>query len=240
MKITTISTKRLAREAAKALNKKLALSRNKPYLLMLSGGSSLVLLDHIDTKLFGDQTTITVTDERFSKDEKENNFSLIMATDFYKKAKESGAKFIDTRVKDGETLEDHGKRFELELKKWRDKNPESLVYAIVGVGPDGHIAGIMPYPDDTSLFYKHFQSEKWVAGYNAGTKNPFSLRSTITLSFIQGQISFAISYISGEGKRLALEKALASDGTLVETPARILREAKDVYIYTDIRLRKES
>ena len=121
MKITTISTKRLAKETVKALNQKLALSKNKPYLLMLSGGSSLELLDHIDTSSFGDQTTITVTDERYSKDEKENNFALIMATDFYKKAKERGVKFIDTRVKGEETLEDHGKRFEVELRKWRSE-----------------------------------------------------------------------------------------------------------------------
>ncbi len=239
MKITAISTQKLAHEAGKALNKKLALSKNKPYLLMLSGGSSLALLEYLDTRLFGDQTTIAVTDERFSKDEKENNFALVMTTDFYKKAKECGAKFIDTRVEDDETLEEHGKRFESELKKWRSKNPESFIYAAIGIGSDGHVAGIMPYPFDTSLFYKHFQSEKWVVGYNAGMKNPFSLRSTITLSFIRGQISFAVSYISGENKRLALEKVLASDGTLMETPARILREVKDAHIYTDIKLKKK-
>jgi len=240
MKLNIFSTKELAIKTAEALNKRLAQSKDMPYLLLLSGGSSFALLEYIDTTLIGNNTTIAVTDERYSTDKNENNFCLLMENKFYTIAKQNGAKFINTAVKSNETLEDHSERFFHELKKWRNKNPTAPIYATIGVGPDGHIAGIMPYPDDTSLFYKLFQNDRWVVGYNAGTKNPFSLRSTITISFIIEQISFAVSYISGENKRRALEKILAKNGTLPETPALVLNNMKDVEIFTDISISKSS
>jgi 6-phosphogluconolactonase/glucosamine-6-phosphate isomerase/deaminase len=236
MKVINFPKAKLAREAASILNEKLREANGKPFLLMISGGSSMALLDFIDTKLLGANSTLSMLDDRYSKNPQENNFLTMTSTKFYEKAQKNGASFIDTSLKEDKTLEECGKIFELEIKRWRNKNPESPIYAIIGIGPDGHTAGIMPYPDDTSLFYKLFQEERWAVGYNAGTKNPLPLRITTTISFIRGQISFAISYISGENKRQVLEKLLADNGTLAETPARVLREIKETVIVTDLKL----
>jgi len=203
---------------------------------MLSGGSSLALLNFIDTTIIHENATITVLDERHSKDENECNFSQIMATGFYGKARGSGAKFIDIRMKNNESLEDHGERFDRELKNWRVHNPSAPIIATIGIGSDGHVAGMMPYPHDKSLFFKHFQGHRWAVGYNAGAKNLLPLRVTVTIPFLRDQVFFAVSFVSGAEKKDTLKRASANEGILADTPARILCEMKDVNIFTNIKL----
>lgn len=250
MKIQNFPTDMLARETAQIINEKLkkagGSSQNKPFLLMLSGGSSLALLDHIDTNLINDRITLSVLDERYSTNPIENNYSLICTTDFYKKAVDAGAHFIDTSVRVGETLEQHASRFADALKKWRKENPQADIIATMGIGPDGHIAGIMPYPEDRSLFKELFEGTSWITGYDARNaagvkKNSFSLRTTPTMTFIRENITCAISYVTGENKKSALNNVLAdsddspSSYPLAKIPARILREIKDATIVTDLR-----
>jgi 6-phosphogluconolactonase/glucosamine-6-phosphate isomerase/deaminase len=42
--------------------------------------------------------------------------------------------------------------------------------------------------------------------------------------------------MKGENKKEALTKVLAEEGSLVETPGRILRELREVKLFTDISL----
>jgi 6-phosphogluconolactonase/glucosamine-6-phosphate isomerase/deaminase len=236
MKVITFPAVKLARATARLLNGKMAEFRNQSFLLILSGGSSLAPLDYLDTKSINEKTTITVLDDRHSRDPTENNFSLMTATPFYAKAKKNGAKFIDTGIQNNESLEDHGACFERELRSWRNKHPNAPIFATIGIGPDGHVAGMMPYPEDTSLFYKLFEGARWAVGYNAGDKNSLPLRVTVTIPFICDEISFAVSFVSGENKKTALEKVISEKGTLAETPARVLRNMKAAVVCTDIEL----
>jgi len=45
-----------------------------------------------------------------------------------------------------------------------------------------------------------------------------------------------VVFMVGEEKRNALERVLAEEGMLAETPARIVREMRDATIFTDIKL----
>ena len=144
-----------------------------------------------------------------------------------------GVLLIDTRIKENETQDDLAHRFEEGLKSWIETHANGVVIATMGVGKDGHTAGIMPYPENPALFRSLFEDEeKWVVAHDAGDKNPHSLRVTVTLPFLR-MVDHAVVYVVGEEKRATFERVLAENGALAETPARIIREMKDVRLFTD-------
>jgi 6-phosphogluconolactonase/glucosamine-6-phosphate isomerase/deaminase len=241
MRIHTHKTAILAEEAAKAIDQKLSALNTAPLLLLISGGSALSLLDHIDTSLLNQNVTVSVFDDRFTSDPKQNNFFLLFNTDFYSKALMQGASNIDTSVYSELTLEQFGQDFENQLKQWRKENPDGKVVATMGIGPDGHTGGMMPYPEDPAKFKKLFEAERWAVGYNSGTaKNPFPERITVTMSFIRKYLDYAAVYVSGENKRPSLLKMLAPTGELAASPCRIIREIPEADIFTDVSLDAES
>lgn len=217
------------------LNKALDVAKNKNQnvLLLLSGGSALVLLDKIDFTNLSSKVTISPLDERYSQDQAINNMFQIMATDFYQKAKEKDCLFIDTRVKNDEAMGELAERFDKSLQVWFNTYPQGIVIATLGIGPDGHISGMMPYPEDPIRFDQMFNQKNFVTAYDAGNKNPYSQRVTTTITFLR-KINVAIVYAVGESKINALEK-LKTEGSLADTPARILNELKDskVFLFTD-------
>lgn len=233
--IKTEDAESALRLAAESLNRDIAENSEKGILLMLSGGSSLKLLPLINTGLLDLRVTITVLDERFSNDPKINNFAQISQTDFYRIAKDRGVNFIDTRLINNESIEELARRFDDGLRNWRKSSAGGKIIATLGIGSDGHIAGIMSFPEDTRTFEELFMyDEHWIVGYDAGNKNPYPLRITPTVPFLRDQIDFGIVYVVGEDKTDALKRILSEEGSLSETPARALREMKSAIIYTDI------
>ena len=229
------------KEAATAkLNEvlKRAHDTEEPVLLMLSGGSSLDLLSGLSESSFGPSTTVTVLDERYSTDPKENNMAQVIDTDFHKRISSTGAQFIDTRVQDGETQEQLAERFNNAILSWRHKNPTGMIIATTGIGPDGHISGMMPYPEDPEKFKELFDDHDathLVVAYDTGDKNQYPKRVTTTMNLMR-KIHTAIAYVVGESKREALKKFESEDGALAETPSRILHEMPGkAYLFTDIK-----
>lgn len=207
-----------------------------PVLLLLSGGSSLALLDEKSPSLLDSNVTIAPLDERYSTNPAENNMAQIASTNFYARALENGADTIDTRVKEGETSEELAKRFNDALLEWTNTNPGGKIVATTGIGPDGHVSGMMPFPEDKARFATLFDdgnNENLVVGYDAGDKNQYSKRVTTTMNLMR-KIDMAIAYVVGENKRDALQKVLAYKGDIAETPARILKEIHGkVFLFTD-------
>ena len=233
MKVTTLPASELLSTTATVLNTYFAKHRNDEVLFLSSGGSSIALLDQLDSSLFGPRSTIGMLDERYSTDPDSNNFAQLMRTSFYEKALQNGAHFIDTRVLPDETIEELAARFESALREWIERTHGTII-ATVGVGPDGHTSGVMPFPEDPEFFEATFDSpEHWATSYDAKDKNPEQLRITCTLPFFR-MISIPILYISGENKRTALKRLLADTGTLAESPCRIWRENPRAELYTDV------
>ena len=212
-----------AEEAGKELAR-LANGSAGPILLLLSGGSALAILEHarIDGGKLG-TATIAVLDERVSADPALNNFAQLMSRTFFADARERGAAAIDTRVLPGETPERHAERFEAALRLWKQKNPDGSVLATMGIGEDGHTAGIMPFPEDREAFAALFEGDRWVVGYDAGEKNAIPLRTTVTNAFLRTEVDAAICYAAGERKRGPLRAALGAEGSLAEIPEDIRR-----------------
>ena len=221
----------VSEKATNYLVEALQVNREKPVLLLLSGGSEFDLLKSFDESVLHSQITIGVLDERWSDDAEVNNFMQLMGTDFYKKAQTAGCEFIDTRSF-GDSQQVVASRFEKALHHWKFNNPNGEVIITQGVGADGHTSGIMPYPEDEDFFMQTFQSDKWVVGYNAGDKNPYPLRVTTTITFLIEVVDISIFYVAGKNKKQAFYD-LQIQGSIAETPARVINKMKDVIIFTD-------
>lgn len=202
-------------------------------LLLVSGGSALELLTPEILPENCEHLALGVLDERFSADLAINNFSQLAATDFYKTATSHGAQILESIPEDGETVAEFGKRLDEELALWCIRNPEGQVIITQGIGPDGHTAGIFPYPEDPDFFESQFERPKMIVGYNAGVKNKFPERATTTISFLKNKVAHSVVYAVGADKKEALTRVFAAVGSVPETPARVIHEMKKVSVFTN-------
>jgi 6-phosphogluconolactonase/glucosamine-6-phosphate isomerase/deaminase len=220
--------------AAKAIDKELKQLKGEPALLLLSGGSSLEVMDYISTKHFGQNITIAFVDERWSKTPADLNLTSFLESDFYHKIKNRRLDILNIKTEGTKSFKVSAKLFEKELENWFLDTPKGKAIGIFGVGCDGHTAGVMPYPEKQKWFNNAFVGKSWVIGYDATGKNPLAERISVTLSFIKKKIRTAFVYITGEEKRGALARLIADKGILAETPARIYRGIQRSIIFTDI------
>lgn len=223
-----------AAEAGEHLNAILIENKKRPVLLMLSAGSALSILDYVGKNALGENLTISVLDERFSVDPAVNNFARLQKTDFYTEGLEAGCGFFGTLPRAGETIESLAQRWETNLKTWDKESLGGLIIATLGMGPDGHTAGIFPFPEDPTKFEKLFLSEPWVTAYNAGEKNQYSERITTTLAFFK-MIDLGLAFVCGPEKKENLDKVISGQGNLSALPALSWREIKNVKIFTDLQ-----
>ncbi len=205
-------------------------------LLCLSGGSALELIKDFPMDVLGSRVTITVLDERYSTDPKINNMAQIAATGFLEKAKANGCQLIDTRVKEDDSIEEVVAGYNMGLLRWVQNNPKGKIVATVGMGPDGHTSGIIP---GSAGFDRLFgvDQKNFVVGYEAANQpDTQKMRITTTFEFLE-KIAYAVMLVLGEGKRDALIRLMAEEGTLSETPARIWRApGNKTLLITDIKI----
>ena len=97
--------------------------------------------------------------------------------------------------------------------------------AVFGIGDDGHTASLFPGRSEVLI------RDRTVVGVPMTTgRDP---RMTLTAPVIES-VRAAVVLVVGEGKRTALQRTWAPEGTLEETPARVLRAAQgDVYWIVD-------
>lgn len=223
-----------ARCAGEYLTKALREVDEKPVLLMLSGGSSLQMLGHVPQAVLGPRLTITMLDERYGTDTASSNFVQMSDTEFFSRAKEVGTRMMSTRSKEGESLEAATGRFRESVAEWLATHTEGVVVATLGVGRDGHTAGIFPFPESPECFAAQFEKDL-VVGYSLSSgQSAYQDRITVTAAFLRTKVDIAIAYAVGEDKRTAFLKTMAERGSVIETPSRIFHDMKDVIFVTDI------
>jgi 6-phosphogluconolactonase/glucosamine-6-phosphate isomerase/deaminase len=219
--------------AGYALNKLLEDNKDKPVLLMLSGGSALEILDGVNPENLGEHTAISMLDERFSTEPAANNFLQLQKTDFYKEAMNRQCSFFGTLPRPGENKKQLAERLEKNLHAWQQENDQGKIFATVGMGPDGHIAGIMPFPEDEKKFAGLFLGKGWAVAYDAGDKSPHSDRITATATFLKN-IDAAIAYIAGKEKQTVWGRIKQKANQPFELPAILLHDMRNLEIYTDL------
>ena len=194
---------------------------------MSSGGSALSLLD---PSILPENVNLTVSvlDEHYVADPNERNFEKLKKTEFFRVAtKQPPSSQIRTPpVYDyftllrgidpyGGTVEEAGKRFDLVLKNWMSENPDGKIVCTVGMGADGHTAGIPAIPsiakrilEDQSSLVTYYDDESGVYG------------ARITMTFLAlSQLDLILILVLGQEKREAL-KLMFDSGPIEEIPAR--------------------
>lgn len=220
--------------AQRQLRKSFAAAADRPILFLSSGGSALRLLDNWQSSNIPACLTVGVVDERFSTDPTVNNYLQLRATIFAQLAQQAGTQFIKTVPQDGQTTAEFAQHYEAQLHNWRHENPEGMIVLTLGIGEDGHTAGIMPFPEDPTYFQATFNNpNQWVAAYNAGGKSQYKERVTVTLPFLT-VANATIIFATGTNKHTVLKKILTQEATMATYPAVIIHQLAEAKLFTDL------
>lgn len=185
-------------------------------LLLLSGGISpdelyKLMADDIKIK----PGAVAMIDERFGARMHDNSNEMMIP--------DLGVKFYSI-LQDNLDLEQTASRYEKVLRELFAKYPKKV--AVVGIGVDGHTAGIKP-----GLEYDH---ARWVVGYDdAG--GVFGKRVTTTFECLE-QIDQFILLAFGESKHSALQKVLTGGDPQMMPAGFYTKVKKPVLLFTDISL----
>ena len=236
MKVKFFDKERIVELSAIEISNKFKRLKKIPVLLLLSGGSAIEMYNYIDPFVLYPSLTFAVLDERYSTDPQVNNFAQITKTKLFMEGQKNGVNSIDTRVNDLATQKQVTIKFEKDLRNWKEDNINGLVISIMGIGSDGHIAGIMPIPEDLEKFSNLFEKNNWVVGYDTENRIPFRYRVTTTLTFLKNEIDYSYVFISDVNKKDITKKALEKNKSLNEIPARVICQMKNVELLTCVKL----
>lgn len=217
-------------DASNALCDLLRVNSDTATLLMVSGGSARSLLDLITSDVLGSHITLCVLDERYSTDETVNNYAQLQQTQFFQRCVERGVHAISTRVSPDDSLEEAATHMNSKLREWKTQNPAGVVVATMGIGPDGHTAGIFP-----GSYGVDFVGEEWVVGYRVPKEiNPYTERITVTHTFLRDVVDAAIVYAVGPEKREYVSSIEQGTCSIEGVPACVTLQMKSVQLYTKV------
>ena len=224
-----------AAQAANFLTNTLVHYSDIPTLLLVSGGSSLSILNYMNVEVLRNNLQIAQIDERWTPNERDRNSSAFKKTAFYTQALNTGVPFVSINVADSDSPEESAKKHEWFLKQWHSLFRDGVIIAMLGIGSDGHIAGVLPNQSAPDRFNKMFYyTRDWVAGYRIPQGGAFPARVTTTLHFLYQEVTTAIVYACGDEKREALQRLYMPEGSLPQIPARILHQMRDARLFSDM------
>lgn len=215
--------------AAESLGVALELHKRRPVLLLLSGGSALAIPDRLPASVFGADLTIAMLDERWSSDVTINNYAQLMAFGFYDRRKTAGATFFDSRPQAGESSADLATRFETFLQAWYTAHRDGVTIATLGMGADGHTAGI--FPSQVSEFRA---GGAWVEARTLAPEvNQYPERVTVTSQFLTTKVDRAVALVYGRAKHLVLKAVVGKEVSPEVYPAVLWHQMPHVTLVSD-------
>lgn len=204
-------------------------AQTQPTLLMYSGGSSLDVLDAIVFDELPHEVTLVPVDERATNIKRDRNRWQMRQRPFFLRARAHG--WLDALDFVHEpTLYD---QMDSAVRAWMKQNPRGVIFALLGIGEDGHTAGLISAEYSDADFLATMHAPEWFVTLRAPAAM-IQNRVTCTGTFLRTGVSAAVVYAAGERKRAALARVLASEGRLKETPARIVHDMRHVDLVTDI------
>ncbi len=210
----------IGKDAGERIGELLAEYKSIPVLLLLSGGSAMSVLEYIAVENIDERVSIGLVDERLNVGEIDSNARRLVQTKWFKNIKKHNVNLISIE--------------EEVYKRWRRQHPEGKIITLLGMGTDGHIAGILPMPENEDLFRRLFiETDNWVTGYiHENTNNQFKERITITLRFLLESVDHIVLYTTGEGKCARLSSLSKTSESYIE-PICALSNKDNVDVYTD-------
>lgn len=202
-------TERLVRE----------LASGKKVLWLVSGGSNIPssaqIMDNIPHDL-SQGLSVMLVDERYGEvGHGESNWAQLMSAGF-----NSEQATLLTVLQAGLSLEQTVAHYNSIAAEALSNN--DIVIAQLGIGPDGHIAGVLP---DSSAAK---DTDDIAVGYKS---TPFD-RLTLTFEAMR-KIDVAYTFAFGNTKHQALESLNTKSLGLVKQPSEILQEINEAYVYND-------
>lgn len=195
------------------------LSGNKKVLWLLSGGSnipaSVEVMNNVPVDL-SRNLSVSLIDERYGEEgHADSNWAKLIAAGFDVK---QGT--LLPVLTNGLSFEQTLERFEKIISEGRSNN--QTVVAQLGIGEDGHVAGILP--DSPAALEK----TDLVSGYQS---QPF-LRLTATFPALK-KTDIVYAFAFGSNKHAALSDLQTKKISPVKQPVQILKQIPKVYIYND-------
>ena len=197
-------------------------------LCFLSGGSGMSVVEHIQPIYKGECRTIFMMgDERVSRVPSANNY--LQLTKRY-----AGFRIldhtIDTSIKPDERSSEFSVRMSTEIEKIISETKNVKIISVLGIGTDGHIAGIFPL--ERGAFQDTYQHEQtYVPVRMKGLE--FNFRASLTPSFILHKVSEIFVYAAGANKTDILYLLLGEDKSTHERPAELIKQHINAHVYTD-------
>lgn len=205
--------------AAQALSDSLSHSRG---LCLLSGGSALDVFAALPAEPLR-AVTFLLADERWSRGAG-NNY-----TQYAARFSEHPlfANIIDSSVREGETPEEFATRLTEAYHEARHHG-EPIV-ALLGVGEDGHTAGIFPLPEAT--FATTYPD---IDGYVAAHVETLPEPDRVSLTpYALMQTERIVAYVVGEKKQQIVSKLRSQPTQPHTTPATLITEHPAALLVTD-------
>lgn len=216
------------KEAGRALTKLLEKERTCPILLMLSGGSAFSLLECVDETVLGPHITLTVLDERYTKDPSVHNFTQLTHTQFFERCSARGVHNISTEILDVETGDEVARKWEKALRAWKTEYPDGVIIATMGIGADGHTAGIF-----AGEYAVDFSGDAWVVSYHVPKEvHQYQDRITVTYTFLKTCVDTVIVYAEGEEKQNIINMLDTETCNRAQYPICILKEMPAVCVFS--------
>jgi 6-phosphogluconolactonase/glucosamine-6-phosphate isomerase/deaminase len=194
------------------------LSQNVAVLWLISGGSNIPIVVQTMAKVNRERShllTVMLADERYGeKDNPDSNaYQLKMAGFDPKKAR-----FVP--VLSGRSLEETTDQYSEIVEK--ECASHKVIIGQLGIGADGHTAGILPHSPAAN------ETQKLVTSYRADDYT----RITVTFPVLR-LITTAFVFAYGPTKQPALRKLQTEVLSPDVQPAQILKAIASTYIYND-------
>jgi 6-phosphogluconolactonase len=195
------------------------LEAGKNVLWLVPGGSNIPLSAEVMRQIPDELThrlTIYLTDERYGEvDHPDSNTRQLREAGFDPK----DARMVHV-LAPGLGLEETAEQYALSIAAAFEV--ADIVIAQIGMGPDGHICGILPGSPAVT-------SDQLAVGYKTETFT----RITLTPRALIEHVDAAYVYAFGEAKLPALENLLGKELPLDEQPAQLLKQLPEAYVYND-------
>lgn len=214
------------------------LREHKPALLLVSGGSTAGIAIEAVCRLqtlsatqgfdLRDFLSVSLIDERFGPvGHKHSNWQQLLDGGFPVESIRAMPLLLESR--DGEeAFRSAVRRFDglLTDAARKEKNGELLIVGLLGIGADGHTAGILPGSPACT--------EDGIgppAALATGYRSDIHTRITITPAFFQ-YFDKAVAYAKGEEKWQALAR-LREVRPICDQPAQLLKRARESLVFCD-------